>query len=197
MIQPAKDDNEFQSRMQQLEGLLREIDAISDPIARAKTGNIIEGLMAFHGAAIAGVMEHLTKAGEAGRAILAEMARDELIGSMLLLYGLHPEEMEARVRSALEKVRPHVEGHGGKVELLGIERESVRVSLKTSGKGCPSTGAKLKTAVEQAIYSLAPEVTAIEVEGDAKTAGSTGFVPVELVIQSAARHHPIAEGAAL
>ena len=38
---------------------------------------------------------------------------------LLLLHGLHPVPLEARVRAALDEVRPYLESHGGDVELLG------------------------------------------------------------------------------
>ena len=40
---------------------------------------------------------------------------------MLLLQGLHPFEVEDRVRQALESVRPYLRSHGGNVELIEVD----------------------------------------------------------------------------
>ena len=71
----------------------------------------------------------------------AALAGDELVSHLLLLHGLHPEPVEARVRAALDEVRPYLDSHGGDVELLAIEEGVVRLRLQGSCKGCPSSAA--------------------------------------------------------
>lgn len=189
----AAQDHEFQSRMRQLDGLLQEVESIEDLAAREKTTRIIQGLMDFHGAALACMFDQLSEAGDAGAAIVSQLANDELTGSLLLLYGLHPQDLPTRVRGALEKVRPYLASHGGNVELLSVSEEGVvRLVMQGSCHGCPSSAITLKTSIEQAIYERAPDVTAIEVEQEpaaAAEAAPAGFVPVERVTASAAAHH--------
>jgi Fe-S cluster biogenesis protein NfuA len=51
--------------------------------------------------------------------------------------------------------------------------------LEGSCHGCPSSQLTLKHTIEQAIYSVAPDVAGIEVEGVADPKGSaSGFVPL-------------------
>ncbi|MBV9816956.1 MAG: NifU family protein [Solirubrobacterales bacterium] len=66
--------------------------------------------------------------------------------------------MESRVREALQGVRPYLESHGGDVELLGIEGSAVRLRLRGSCSGCPSSAMTLKLAIEDAIHAAAPEI---------------------------------------
>ena len=47
------------------------------------------------------------------------MADDGVVGSLLLIHGLHPVPLEERVTGALDEVRPYMKSHGGDVELLG------------------------------------------------------------------------------
>lgn len=84
---------------------------------------------------------------------------------MLLLYGLHPVELEACIAGAIEKVQPHLRSHGGGVELLGTVDGVVRLKLQGSGKSCgaPSIAA-LRLFVEEAIYEAVPDVAAIEIQ---------------------------------
>ncbi len=163
------DDREFRQRMERIESLLREVEQVPDPTARARTREIVQAILDLHGAGLERMLEHIAAAGDAGLALIGSLAQDDLVGSLLLLYGLHPLDVETRVRQALDKVRPYLRSHGGNVELLGVAGGVVRLRMEGSCDGCPSSAATLKLSIEEAIYDKAPDVTAIEVEGD--TAG--------------------------
>jgi Fe-S cluster biogenesis protein NfuA len=167
--------------MQRVEGLVRKIESLPDPEARAAAVELMQSLLDFHGAGLDRLMEIVSEEGEAGYRIFDRLACDELTGSLLLLYGLHPVPLEERVMQALDKVRPYLDSHGGNVELLGIEGGVVRLKLQGSCKTCPSSSLTLKLAIEEAIYRAAPDVTAIEAEGVAEQptpAPSNGFVQI-------------------
>ena len=85
-----------------------------------------------------------------------------------------------RVESALESVRPFLQGHGGDVELLELDEERGAVHLRLLGScdGCPSSAVTLRTAVEQAIEEAAPEILADRRRGAVRGPGVT--TPVEL-----------------
>ena len=161
-------EQDFASRMQQVEGLIRKIEALPDPEARAAAVALVQSLMEFHGAGLDRLMEIVAGAGEAGYAVFDKFAEDELVGSLLLLHGLHPVPLETRVVQALDEVRPYLDSHGGNVELLGVEEGVVRLRLQGSYKTCPSSSMTLKLAIEEAIYRAAPDVAAIEAEGVAE-----------------------------
>lgn len=93
------------------------------------------------------------------------LADDELVAHLLLLHGLHPVPVAERVRGALEEVRPYLDSHGGDVELLGVEEGIAYLRLQGSCKGCPSSSATLKLAIEEAIQQAAPDVVRIEADG--------------------------------
>jgi len=97
------------------------------------------------------------------------------VGSLLLLYGLHPVDLETRVRGALEKTRPYLRSHGGNVELVDVDESgAVRLRLQGSCHGCPSSAMTLKLAIEQAIHDAAPDVTSISVEGQTDARSGEG-----------------------
>jgi Fe-S cluster biogenesis protein NfuA len=167
--------------MQEVEGLIRKIEALPDPEARGAAVELMQSLMDFHGAGLDRLMEIISEEGDAGYRIFDRLAGDELVGNLLLLYGLHPVPLETRVLQALDKVRPYLDSHGGNVELLGIEGGVVRLKLQGSCKTCPSSSATLKLSIEEAIYKEAPDVTSIEAEGaeeSAPAAPSNGFVQI-------------------
>jgi Fe-S cluster biogenesis protein NfuA len=176
------------------------VAAIADPAARELTSQIIQTLMEYHGAGLSAMMERVAGAGVVGQSIISDFAQDDLIGSLLLLYGLHPLDLDARVRQGLEKVRPYLKSHGGNVELLGItDAGVVRLKMQGSCHGCPSSAATLKNSIEQAIYDKAPDVAGIEVENDESAEASNGhaanghtgngFVPAAQLTVSIGKHH--------
>jgi len=111
------------------------------------------------------------------------LVADELVASLLMVHGLHPDDLIARIEGALESVRPMLAGHGGDVELLDVDPDVAAVHLRLLGScdGCPSSASTLQYAVEEAILAAAPEITIIDVEEptESEPAGP-GPVPIAL-----------------
>jgi Fe-S cluster biogenesis protein NfuA/nitrite reductase/ring-hydroxylating ferredoxin subunit len=163
--------------MEQIEGLIRKIENLPDPEARTTALALVQALMEFHGTGIERLMEIVAESGEA-HAIFDNFAADNLVGSLLLLYGQHPLPLETRVTQALDKVRPYLDSHGGNVELLGVTDGVVRLRMQGSCKSCPSSAMTLKLAIEEAIYAVAPDVVAIDAQGVTEQPSGTGFVQI-------------------
>jgi Fe-S cluster biogenesis protein NfuA len=170
--------------MQKIEKLISKVENLPDPEARANMLALVQALMEFHGAGIERMMELVAESGEPGYEIFDKFAADDLIGSLLLLYGQHPLPLETRVLGALDKVRPYLDSHGGNVELLGITDGVVRLRMEGSCKSCPSSADTLKLAIEEAIYTAAPDVVAIEAEGVAEPVAATGFVQIGKAVRT-------------
>jgi len=173
----------------QIEDLIRTIEDWPDPAARKSAVALIQALMDFHGEALDRLMEIVAQ-GQNGYSIFEKFSGDELVSNLLLLYGLHPLPLETRVTQALEKVRPHLDSHGGSVELLDISGGVVRLRLQGTCRSCPSSAETLKLAIEAAIYSAAPDVISIEAEGALETKSSADFVQIG---KSAGNHHNISD----
>lgn len=189
-------EEDFDQRMRRIEELVREFEAGADPAARAKVAELVRLLMEFHGAAVERMAEIVAAAGAPGGDILDRFARDELVASLLLLYGLHPSDAETRVRAALDKVRPFLRQQGGEVELLGVEDGVVRLRLERGGHVCPSTAASLRLAVEEAVCDAAPEAVAVEVDGTMAQPPPSGLVQLERATKTVTpRAVPAAVGA--
>jgi Fe-S cluster biogenesis protein NfuA len=153
--------------------------------------------MDLHGTGLERIVERIRSVDERGETILDELIRDELVSSLLVLHGLHPHDVEARVTEALHKVRPRLQPHGYEVELLGIQNGRVRLRLRANGHGCGSTARTLKEMVENAIYQGAPDITSLTIE---EAAEKQGFVPLEMLQRSGlvvpvSNTHALEEGA--
>jgi Fe-S cluster biogenesis protein NfuA len=163
--------------IEQIEELVQRIEDLPDPNARSSALALVQALMDFHGEALDRLMEIVASQGEQGYLIFSKFSTDELVSNLLLLYSLHPLPLEERVGQALEKVRPHLDSHGGNVELLSITDGVVRLRLEGTCRGCPSSAETLKLAIESAIYAAAPDVVSIEAEG-ALTETPKGLVQI-------------------
>lgn len=180
------DEKQFQARIQQIEGLIQGIESSSDPATRARAQELLQLVLELHGAGLERMLDLAADGGDAGLAIIDGFAGDELVSSLLLLHGLHPLDLEARVMQALEMVRPSLVSHGSDVELLGIADGIVRVRLQGGSHGCGSSPMQLKQQIEEAVLAAAPDMTSLEIEGlmQEQSFPRTGFVPLEQLFAS-------------
>lgn len=153
------DDAAARERVAHVETLLGRLDRVGDPEVADLVTGVVQALLDLHGE---GLRRLLKRLGDAGA---REAAGDELLGQLLVLHGLHPVPVQQRVRAALDGVAPYLESHGGGVELLAIDDGVVRLRLRGSCDGCPSSAATLKLAIEDAIEKAAPDIERIEAEG--------------------------------
>jgi len=151
----------LKERLQKIDGLVAQIRGAADPETKKAALELVQTVMEFHAAGIDRMMEITSEAGEAGWNIIDAFAADDVIANLLLLHGLHPVDLETRVRGALEQVRPYLTSHGGNVDLVEIENGVVTLRLFGSCDGCPSSSVTMKTAIEKAIHEAAPDVIAI------------------------------------
>ncbi|MBW3596706.1 MAG: NifU family protein [Planctomycetes bacterium] len=179
-----KTDLSFEQRMQRIEALVQRIEECSDPAAQDAAREMIRTLLELHAVGMSKMLELLSQTTGDADAVLDAWRRDDLVRNVLLLHDLHPEDTATRVRQALEQVRPYLDSHGGGVELLEASADVVRLRMKGSCEGCPSSTATLKSLIETAIYDAAPEVAAIEVEGLEPAGAVSGLVQLQISASS-------------
>jgi len=178
-------DKEFRERVQRIGALVQEIETIADPAVRASTRQLVQSLMELHGAALERTLELVAEAGEPGMSIIDRLGRDPLVSSVLVLYALHPEDMDSRVLKALDRVKPQLRKQGCEVELLALSEGVVRLRVQTGEHTCGSTAKTVQTTLEEAIYDAAPDLVSLSIAGlDAKPA--SGFVALDKLIGNAA-----------
>lgn len=149
-------------------------------VARERSEELVRLVADFYGAGLERLLDLVHEQGRLDDGVLAALAGDELVSSVLLVHGLHPYSVETRVEGALEEVRPYLGSHGGDVELLAVTDEgTVRLRLLGSCDGCPSSSVTLKLAVQGAVEAAAPEITSIEVETDEEAGAAGPLVPVD------------------
>ena len=103
----------------EVERRLEQIEQLRDPVAREPATAVVGALLDLYGAGLERIVEAVAARDDGELA--AVLAADELVAHLLLLHGLHPVPLEARVGEALEEVRPYLDSHGGDVELLDVQ----------------------------------------------------------------------------
>lgn len=186
------EDRDFRGDIQRIGGLVQEIESIADPAVRAATKDLVQSLMDLHGAALDKALEIVAEAGEPGMSIIDRLGRDSLVSSLLILYGLHPEDLESRVVRAVDRVRPQLRKQGCEVELLGVNAGAIRLRVETGSHTCGSTLKTVQAALEGAMYDAAPDFVSLVIEGLDETQAS-GFVALDKLMAGPAGS-PVALG---
>jgi Fe-S cluster biogenesis protein NfuA len=135
--------------------------------------------MEFHGAGLERWLDIIRESGDPGRAIIDRLGRDELVRSLLLLYGLHPVDLRTRVEQALEGMRSSVQSNGASAELISISDEgAVTVHFQAKSSGCGSTGSSLKASLLAALHEAAPDASSIHINDVSASSLGIAFVPL-------------------
>ncbi len=179
------EDPAFQDRVRKIETLIQAIEETAEPGVRDDARTLVQTILELHGVGLLKVMELAHHAGH--HELVDSLARDDLVGSLLLLHGIHPLDQRTRIEQALEKLRPRLFLHGGGAELLGVEQNIVRLRLNARSDGNPADAepARLKEWIEGAICAAAPEITAIEFDGMAPSA--SGLISLPMVADGLVR----------
>lgn len=68
------------------------------------------------------------------------------------------EELRTKVETALEEIRPFLQGDGGDISIISIEDNIVYVQLHGNCVGCSVNQMTLKSGVELTVKKHAPEI---------------------------------------
>jgi Fe-S cluster biogenesis protein NfuA/nitrite reductase/ring-hydroxylating ferredoxin subunit len=156
--------------------LLDELGRTADPEVRARADELVRTLVEFYGEGLTRVVRLLRNA-PPGADPVAVLVADELVADLLVLHDLHPDDTLTRVERALDKVRPYLGSHAGDVEVAGLDSGAaegpvLRLRLRGSCDGCPSSAQTVRWTIEEAVARLAPEIARIDVESTGATAGA-------------------------
>lgn len=169
---------EFQDQVRQLGNLISQFDQMPEGPQKTACKELVHLLMDVHGAGLERIMEIVFESGANGPAIIDELGCDTITSSLLLLYSLHPDDLETRVNKAMERMRPRLRKVSCSADLLHISEGAVQIHVTTSGHSCGSSTKDVRAIVEEGVYELAPDVVSLEILGLEEPSPS-GFVALE------------------
>ena len=174
-------DSEFQEQVRQLGKLIAQFDELPDGATKTAARDLVRLLMDVHGRGLERVMEIVFDSGDSGQKIIDRLGQDSIVGNLLLLYSLHPDGLEARIQSALDRMRPRLRKLACTIELENVQEGAVQVRLATSGHSCGSSTKDLRSIVEDGMFEFAPDVTSLEILG-LEEPTPAGFVTLESLL---------------
>ena len=173
--------SEFQEKVKQLGNLIAQFDHLPDGPQKAAGRELVQLLMDVHGAGLERVLEIAFESDASGPVLIDKLGQDPLVGSLLLLYSLHPDDLETRVQKAIERIRPRLRKLACNVDLVSAIDGNLQVQLTTTGHSCGSSSKDLKAIVEDGVFEFAPDVASLEILGLEEPSPS-GFVALESLL---------------
>lgn len=177
------EDQDFQQRIARIEELTRALERTSDPALRSSAKELTQSVMDLHGVAIHRMLDILHESGPQGSAIIDSLGEDPLIGSLLILYGLHPLDLQSRVARAIGRLEQTFRKNQVEVELMSVNDGVVRLKIVVPEHF--SAGRVLKSSIEEQIYAIAPDVTRIE---GLNVLGASELIAIDLLAAAGASH---------
>lgn len=73
------------------------------------------------------------------------------------------EELRQEIETVLDSLREGLAMHAGNVELVDVDPETGKISVRLMGTcvGCPMSDLTLKAGIEETLRQLVPEVTEV------------------------------------
>jgi hypothetical protein len=174
-----RETEEFQKQVGRIDGLVHRLESAADPALRASVRELVECLMQLHGTALERMLEIVSSGGAATAGLIEDLSRDPLVSSVLVLYDLHPDDLETRVQRGLEKVRPMLRSQDARFDKVEIIGAMVHIRIA----GAPSTD--LQPAIREALLETAPDIGELVIEGGKPLPKSSGFVPLASLLAPA------------
>lgn len=163
----------------------------SRPVARDEARDLLRVVTDLYGAGLERILSIAEESGVLDDALLSRLADDPLVGSLLLVHGLHPDSVEQRVARALDELRPHLERHEVQVEADMSEDGTVRLRVIGAG-GCASTSEALVGSIRTAVEDAAPDAA---VQLETTRAAAETFISLDSLMpglkSNAPRRNPV------
>lgn len=169
----------FQDQIRQLGKLIIQFDQMPEGSQKAACKELLQLLMGLHGAGLERIIEIVFENNGPGPAIVDELGRDAITSSLLLLYSLHPDNLDTRVKKAMLRMGPRLRKASCSVDLISIEEGAVQIRITPSGHHCSSSTKDVRAMVEEGLYELAPDVASLEIVGLEEEPANSGFVALE------------------
>jgi hypothetical protein len=161
----TSDSRSVAAQQRRIEELIAALETLDDPPARESAQELLQVVLDLHTNGLARLLEIVSSAGAMDDAMLEAFERDASVSALLLLHGLHPQDLPTRVSRAVEKMRPLLGVQGIQIELLDAAEEAVRVKVAGRLQGKHNSVGELRQEIELAIFEAAPETMRVDIAG--------------------------------
>jgi hypothetical protein len=175
----VSDETDLDRHMQQIASLIQDFERVADPHVRAAAQQLVHAVLEMHRAGLERTLE-IVRGADSGRALVALLAGDRRVASLLLVHGLHPVDFESRVTQAIDTLCPRLRAHGYLIDRVSITTDNaIHLTLAPTGRdGTRSAAAIVRHTVETALYETAADLTSLEIDG---VIDDSAFVPLSAI----------------
>lgn len=174
---PPIDADDVQRAAATIENILDELDAAPPPVRERSTA-MLAAVTDLHGAGFAQLVGALDDHLRPPPAVVHALGRDDLVASLLLVHGLHPDSLPTRLARTLDEVR-RLAGPSATVELVDLHAEIAHLRIEGDS---PGDAYRLRLTVERAIADDVPDLTGLRVDGgDEPVPPTSVFIPIDSV----------------
>ena len=168
---PSRTSDDETTRLQEL---LARFETLSDPAARAAAQELVQVVIDLHGRGLSDLLGIVEDAGsQPADTLLARFAVNPAVRGMLLLHGLHPEDLATRASKAVERLRPHLGVRGVRADLIGVDDNVVRLRVTASGqKNQRPSAIELQREIENTVLEMTPDAADLIIEGLEEAGGA-------------------------
>ncbi|NGQ94363.1 Rieske 2Fe-2S domain-containing protein [Brevibacillus sp. SYP-B805] len=167
---------DFHALAERVDRVLASIKELPED-ARIKALELKKAIEAFHEHALRKLVRTFRET-DAGKELLLKAAEDPAVYAIFSMHGIIKQDLFTRVAAVIEEVRPYLRSHGGDVELVKVDGETVYVRLHGACAGCSLSAVTLKNGVEEAIKARVPEIEYVLMAEDEV---ASGYLPLHVI----------------
>jgi Fe-S cluster biogenesis protein NfuA len=183
-VEPAALPAQVAAAMHRLDELVNAFEQHPDPQVVNGLVEVLRAVDVLHRGAVQRVAVLLDSGG-----LRAQALADPEVALLFGLYEDAPDEDEhSRAEAVVEAVRPYVEAHGGRLEVVAAEDGVVSIRLLGACESCSHSAGALRSYVEDALREALPEFVRMDVTGArAHAAPTVGRAPVLIPLPALSR----------
>jgi hypothetical protein len=188
---PVTDAVDLDAVAHRIEQLLEALQASAGARVWSQVEELVRALTDLYGAGLTRTVELAGRhRGGGGEDLIEELAADELVASLLVLHGIHPQSLEVRAERAVVSAASGVLARGGELRLVAVDAEfgTVEVSVTVREAGCGSDPDSLGAAVREILADALPDACTIEVGVEVDQ------MPVETPVRLSRKRAPAGAG---
>jgi NifU-like domain len=155
----------LEEQERRIDELIATLETLDDTRARDIAQALLQVVLELHASGLARVAEIVADVNGPDGPIVTRLAQDRQVSALLLLHGLHPQDLGSRARHAVEGLRAPLGAQGMHIELVNAREDEVRVRLSGVLTARHVMPEDVRNDIERAIFEQAPEVARIEIDG--------------------------------
>ena len=159
----ARETETLEQSLARLEKLTAALEGIADETGRQAARELLALVLDLHARSLARVIT-IIAASDDGAAILDKIVEDRALRAILLLHGLHPQNVEDRLQDVIARMQSQWSARGLHVSLMSVNEAFAMVQLQRNGVAEPTD--RLRLEIENALTDAAPDIDDILIEMD-------------------------------